>query len=624
MAMRGWTIAAVPIGLALTFIAGEGTARRTTPGPVRPAVQASAASLASRIDVALAATWAEKRVEPAPDVDDLTFMRRVWLDLLGTIPSLEEVRALEARPEAPGAARRAWLVDRALADPRSSAQIAERLARIAVGKGSKPDDLLYRRRRLVDWLSAQVARRRPWDAIVRDLITADGLSTATPATNFIISQDKDPMKLAARTARAFLGVRIDCAQCHDHPFADWKQTDFEGLAAFFARLEKDAAVVRDVPRGELELDLLSARGAVGAEAAVDSAAPAMAMGMAPAMAGADATEEEEAEEAAPGATEASPAKPEPKKKYRVVPRRGRRDAGPLAPPAGKRWVAPAAPFQAELLPAGFPGLPAAAAPPPAMNRRQALAAWVTDPRNDYFARALANRLWAWLVGRGLVEPLDELDTGAPWSRPLLDLLARAAIEERFDLEPLLRGVLLSRAYRVGSAVEGDEAAATAVAAAWTLEPLRADQLGAAVVQATSPWTWDGRRALLLRFARSVQLTEWADRHGGDPDAETAEDETLLQRLHLMNGKLLAERTKDDDIFAPTTRLPLLAPTDRDAVDAAFLMVLTRRPTDEEAAPWLARLAQTWPTNKARDQGRAAATSDLLWALCNTTEFAWCR
>lgn len=609
-----WTFAAVPLGLVVTLIAGEGIVRRpkAPTGPVRE----GATALAARVDRLLEERWAKASVLPAPDVDDLAFLRRVWLDLLGTIPSLEEIRTFEALPLAPGAPRRAWVVDRALSDPRSSVAIAEQLARIAVGKGSKPDDLIYRRKRLVEWLARQVSQRRPWDALVRELLTAEGASTDTPAVNFTISQDKDPLKLAARTARAFLGVRIDCAQCHDHPFLDWKQTDFEGLAAFFGRVEREALLVHELERGELELDAVTARGDV-----VGDDAPSMpGAGMSGAGMSSPAAVVSEAPAMASAASSGMSGMSE-KKLFG----RGRKQPA-AAPPPGKRWVAPAAPFQPELVPDGFPAVGATARTE--RTRRAALAAWVTSRENRYFARAFANRVWAWLIGRGLVEPVDELDAGQPWSPELLAALEDDLRDGGFDIERLIRGVVLSRAYRVGSAVadaEGrgqDEAAAAAVGAVAPLKPLRAEQLAAAIAQATSAWTWDERRSLLLRVARYFQSSDFTTRHGGDPDAETAEDETLLQRLHLMNGQLLSERTKDDDIFGPTTRLPLLSPTDEAAVEGAFLMVLTRRPTAEEAAPFLARLKEPWKTDDRRNRARAEVMADLLWALANTTEFAW--
>lgn len=551
--MRGWVVAAVPIGLVIS-LAGGGPSER--PRRLAPTTRASG-ELTAGIDAALERAWREAGVTPGPEVDDLAFARRVWLDLLGTIPSLAEVRAIQAlSAAAPSrAAAREALVDRALADPRFSWALAERLAQVAVGADARPDDLLYRRRRLVSWLAEQVERQRPWDALVRELITARGLSTDSPAANFVLSQDRDPIKLAARTTRAFLGVRIDCAQCHDHPFTDWTRAQFEGVAAFFSEVDADLGGVRDRPGRPLWLD---ATGAVvpGGE----GGAGAMAMGD------------------------------------------GDGD--------GLRRVEPGVPFGPELLPAG--ALP---------TRRQALAAWVTHPDNPYFARAIANRIWTWLLGVGLVEPVDELDTTRPRLPELLDLLGRDLAEHRFDLERLIRAIATSRAYARASRAEGEDEAperARRLWASYSLQRLRGPQLGAALFQATSFWTWDRRRNQVLRMARFFALEEVTRRHGDDLDAEAPEDETLLQRLLLMNGEQLHQRLKDDDPFGPITRIPLLSPDDGVAIETAFLMTLTRLPTPEERAWLLDELRAAGP----RQEDRAAFFANLMWAQVNSTEFGW--
>ena len=152
-------------------------------------------------------------------------MRRLSLSLCGTIPSLEEIRRFEARP----AGRRidAWLDD-LLHDRRCADYLAERFARAFVGTEDGPF-LKFRRRRFVAWLSDAILENRRYDAIVRDLIADDGLWTDHPATNFLTvtidekTERPTPERLAARVSRAFLGVRLDCAQCHDHPFQPWKQ-----------------------------------------------------------------------------------------------------------------------------------------------------------------------------------------------------------------------------------------------------------------------------------------------------------------------------------------------------------------------------------------------------------------
>jgi hypothetical protein len=553
--MRAWIVLSVPLGLLLSLSGSDGAGKAR--GPSRDGLEA----LTAKIDTALETVWTQESMRPAPATDDLQFARRLWVDLLGTIPSLQEIRKIEARP---AEGRREWLIEKALADPRFEDVLGERLARIAVGGPmAKQDDLLYRRRRLVRWMSGQVHANRPWDDLVRELVTAEGLSTDKPATNFFVSQDRDPLKLAARTTRAFLGVRIDCAQCHDHPFTRWTQSDFEGLAAWFARTESGLGGVVDKKKGELELCV----------PLVGDAAELTAL-------------------AASGETEGM--------------------MGSIAP-VDTRVIAPAVPFAPELLPAT------------SKNRRSQYAAWLTHPENPFFAKSIVNRLWQWLMGTGIVEPVDELDSTKPRNRELLALLANDLVANGYDLKRTIREIIGSRAYGLDSRVpEGlDEDDAVDAWAAYPLKPLRGDQLASALIQSGSFWTYNQSRAPLLRFARFTGIGEFTKRHGDDLDLDEPEGETLLQRLHLLNGKTTYELTKADEAFSPVTRLPGLSPTDEDAVDNAFLMTLTRHATAAEKELFSARLrACVSDTGKPDTKKRHRVVSDLMWALVNTTEFAW--
>jgi len=219
---------------------------------------------AAAIDHALAERWRAAGVDPAPPVDELTILRRGWLALAGTIPSLEEIRAYEADP-APDRLERA--IGRLLAERRSADWLARRLATALVG-----DDggqfIVFRRDRFTDWLAGEIHAGRPWDAIVREMVAARGLWTDTPAVNFVTQAATDgridPDELAGRVARVFLGQRIDCAQCHDHPFADWKQAQFEGLAAAFAQARLSGVGVEDDVTRVHRIEMAAAGGAMAA------------------------------------------------------------------------------------------------------------------------------------------------------------------------------------------------------------------------------------------------------------------------------------------------------------------------------------------------------------------------
>lgn len=204
-------------------------------------------SIVTAVDAAFRETWTASGFAPAHRAPDLAILRRLDLALKGSIPSLEEIRRFESRKMETRIPDR---VNELLSDHRTGDYLAERFARAFVGTEDGPF-LRYRRRRFVAWLSDAINANRPYGAIVRDLIADNGLWTDHPATNFITvtydeqTQLPSPERLGARTARAFLGVRIDCAQCHDHPFQSWKQADFRGLAAFFGATHSNFHGTRD-------------------------------------------------------------------------------------------------------------------------------------------------------------------------------------------------------------------------------------------------------------------------------------------------------------------------------------------------------------------------------------------
>ncbi|WP_406693602.1 DUF1549 domain-containing protein [Singulisphaera sp. Ch08] len=474
--------------------------------------------------------WTEEGLVPAKRAAELTILRRIELALTGAIPSLEEIRRFEAQP----AGRR--LEDRLAGlfrDRRTSDYLAERLARTYVGTEGGPF-LVYRRRRFLTWLSDQLLANRPYDQLIRELIAANGIWTDRPATNFITvtydpgTERPDAERLAGRTARAFLGVRLDCAQCHDHPFQPWKQSDFQGLAAFFGQVGSGLTGIRDRST-----------------------------------------------------------------KFKVTSRK----TGQL------ETVDPHVPFLPELRPADG-------------TLRSQLARWVTDPKNPNFPRATVNRVWALLFGRALVEPIDDLPPESELP-PVLIELANDFVAHGYDLQRLIRLIVATEVFQLDSAVEGDVSASQEQG--WAVFPitrLRPEQIVGGVIQAGSLATIDSDSPILIRLARSIGERDFVSRYG-----DTGEDEfdvgcgTIPQRLLMMNGELVEDKTKDT-LFNAARRVGSLAPTDRASVEVAYLTVLTRRPTPEESAHFETRLAGT------RGDERSQRMTDFFWALLNATEFSW--
>ncbi len=502
---------------------------------------AAVQAVAARVDETFQQSWSAVGIVPAEAADELTVARRISLGLSGTVPSLEEIRQFEKWPQGERTVR--WL-RATLADRRSADFIAERLARAFVGTDDGPF-LLFRRRRFVTWLSDQIADNAPYDELVVHLIADSGLWTDTPATNFVtatIQADADtgpdPNQLAARVARAFLGVRIDCAECHDHPFDSWKQSDFQSLAAYFGQTRQSLRGISDSP-GEYQVE--------------------------------------------------------------------DRETGRM------ETIACRVPYQVDL--AASEGTP-----------RQQLAAWVTHAENRPFAREAVNRAWAILFGRPLVEPVDNLPSD-PQAVPALDILADDFVRHGYDFRRLLEVIASTKLFQLDSRLpndgaprDGDAATSDPYAAAWAVFPLtrlRPEQVVGALLQSASLSTIDSSSHILVRLARTVGQSEFVKRYG-DGGAEEFADRggTIPQRLLMMNGGIVFDKTKDDLVGNSATRIAALAPDDATAVETAFLTVLTRRPDQAEREYFEKQL------KGATGGERRARLGDLVWALLNSTEFSW--
>lgn len=481
--------------------------------------------------------WKAEELAAAERAEDLTIARRISLGLTGTIPSLEEIRAFESQP---AAGRVQWWLSHLLEDRRSADYLAERLARAYVGVEDGPF-LVYRRRRFVTWLSDQLHENVPYDQLVRQLIADEGLWTDAPAVNFLtVTLDQnadnqpDEVKLAARVSKAFLGVRIDCVECHDDNLGgDWKQSDFHQLAAFFSGARRTLTGIRDR---------------------------------------------------------------EPNYRYQYL---GEEKA---------KKVRARAPFNKQLLPSDGVA-------------RERLAGWVTSPENRPFARAMVNRMWALLAGRPLLEPIDNIPLEGPHP-PALEALADDFIAHQFDLRRLIRVIVATEAYQRDS--QADFAVTAEHERHWAVFPLvrlRPDQVAGALLQSASLKTIDADSHIIVKLARLAQQNDFVRRYGDTGEDEfNADGGTIPQRLLMLNGQLVKERTKDDLIANASTRIAQLAPGDEQAVEAAYLTILSRRPTLLEREHFVARLDGA--RDKGSDKARTRQMEDLCWTLLNSAEFSW--
>jgi hypothetical protein len=209
---------------------------------------------ANRIDALLQSSWDEAAVDAAEPADDLQVFRRLSLGLVGTAPSLEEIRRFE-RDTSPD--RLGQWTARYIADSRFVEYFAARLGDVFVDPTAE-DLKRHQRERFARWLGTSLQQGRSYSEIVGEMIADRGVFADHPATTFVALElslgDQGAERLAARTSRAFLGQRIDCAQCHDHPFADWTQTHFEGLAAYYGQVEFRRARVQDTRPREFVIE----------------------------------------------------------------------------------------------------------------------------------------------------------------------------------------------------------------------------------------------------------------------------------------------------------------------------------------------------------------------------------
>jgi hypothetical protein len=270
-------------------------------------------------------------------------------------------------------------------------------------------------------------------------------------------------------------------------------------------------------------------------------------------------------------------------------------------------VPPKPPFNDQLFQAG---------PSDATLRRQ-LADWVTHDENKPFARAMVNRVWALMFGKPLVEPIDSIPLEGEYP-PGFETLAADFVEHGYDIQRLIRVIAATDAFQRDSRAEFevtiDHENAWAV---FPLTRLRPEQVAGAMLQSASLSTIDADSHIIKLVTRFGQENDFVKRYG-----DMGEDEfhdrggTIPQRLIMLNGELVDERTKPNPVTNASTRIARLAPTDEKAVDIAYLAILSRQPDADESSFFIEQL------NGARGEVREQRLADLYWTLLNSSEFSW--
>jgi hypothetical protein len=347
------------------------------------------------IDIRIQAGWQTNGVIPAEAADDAAFLRRVSLDLVGAIPTAEEATAFldDAAPD-----KRATLIDRLLADPRYAQHQSDVWDMVLFGR-HPPGYETQRREGFQRWLREQFAQNVPYHQWIGQMLRAEGNSVDQGAPMYLVQYRNAPEDAAVAITQTFLGVQLQCARCHDHPYEDWSQQDFFGMAAFLTRLQVvDAGKADNQTKwmiGEKNLGELMFTGPAATQEAGKKGAPIQPKFL-------------------HGDTPAEAALPADFKEERHF-------------PSGKEPTKPQ------------------------YSRKDLLASWVANPENPYFARAVANRVWGQFLGRGIVHPVDNMSPSNKPSHPeLLDELARALVEHQFDLKWYIRELVNTRTYQLAS------------------------------------------------------------------------------------------------------------------------------------------------------------------------------
>jgi hypothetical protein len=547
--------------------AASGARSSRSVAPSQP--PAEIADTVGAVDRFFDAGWKDSGHKPAQPADDLQVLRRLTLSLCGTIPSLEEIRAFESN----GSPDRLdqW-TSRLLSDSRFADYFAERLARSFVGNEGG-QFIVFRRDRFSDWLRQQLKKNTSYDEMAREMISGTGLWTDHPATNYVTAAiangELDENKLAGRTVRAFLGQRIDCAQCHDHPFAEWKQGQFQGLASLFGQTQNSLVGIEDKSQKTYTVEDRKTLKKHVVEPAV-------------------------------------PFHPE------WLPGTGTRRerlAAWVTHPDNRRFERATANRVWGLL-FGKPfHSPVDDLPDPSADGNKDLLDLLGA---DFRSHHCDLRRMIRVIVASRPYRLDSV--GEEPSVAVKDPAPKAAAHSQSTGAPSANWNKESDK----TSEEGTEAPADATAnwASFPMTRLRPEQLIGAMLQARSVRTIDQNSHLFVRATRFFQEADFVKEYGDLGENELDERTgTISQALLRMNGKVAADAIKADPLNA-SARLSTFAGSDANCLEGCYLVALSRRPTPAERDYFLQQLAS------AGGKDRGQVVEDILWSLFNSPEFSW--
>jgi hypothetical protein len=513
----------------------------------------SAAALAKRIDKHISERWKKDGIQPVPQADDATFFRRAHLDLAGRIPSILDIRDFLDDDRAD---KRALWVEQII-DNDSFADHFASVFRATILGSNENEQTVFLIGPFENWLRRKFKENTPYDKLVFELLTSNpqdanrfgggpgDMNNASPSAFYAFNEFK-PENLAGAVARNFLGVKIECAQCHKHPFADWTQTQFWEFAAFFVSLSQ----MNPQPQFDDKGNQIP-----------------------------------------------PPAQPDQSNGPKIqIPKKD--------PPEFAR-----ARFLSGKEPKWDGG----------QDPRKVLAEWITATDNPYFARMAVNYVWGYLFGIGLVDPVDDFGKHNPASHEaLLDELADQFVRNGYDLKYLMRAIVNSKTYQLSSAPldvkgksEEEQQELIHLFARMPLRALTGEQLFDSLAEVME-YKVDKTRGVpgLGMSPREEFLSKFANPENKRVDTHTS----ILQALHLMNGKFMANATSLDK----NKTLKTIAESEADTpkrIETLFLVALSRMPRPAELDRCV-KYVESGGANNDRNQ----ALGDVMWALLNSAEF----
>lgn len=491
------------------------------------------------IDAAVFSKLKVLGIPPSDLCDHETFLRRVTLDIAGRLPTQEEIQQSSQ-------ISREEIVNRLLGSDSYAHFFASKWSAILrnrhINTESKYSSFLFH-----DWLVTSFQDNKPFDKMVRELLTASGTMEIDPALAWFRQVDNTDSRIED-LSQLFLGQRLQCARCHHHPYEKWGQQDYYHMAAFLSTVDRRDSGKPQEPRFVPQVNTPSARN----------------------------------------------------------PKNGT----PLAP-------------------AGLDST--AIAPEPTQDPRSALADWMTATTNPYFAKSIANRYWKHFMGRGLVEPEDDMRITNPPSNPeLLDALAKTLVDSGFDLKHLIKAICLSRTYQLSDAANPKNLLDTTCYSRFYPKRMNAEVLLDSIddvlgIRSKFDSLPVGTRAIELpstSFASYFLTVFGRPESATSCECERTTESNLAQSLHLMNSKEINEKLADpsNKISQWLAKHKPLQPTDPAIHDVIATNVrelyetaLSRKPNNEELSA-----AMNYVTSKA-DRLREAY-EDLVWSVINSKEF----